>query len=296
MKGIREIRERIKSINSTSQITRAMQLVAAFNMRRAQEKAKKGRSYALLLAEILASLVEHAQDLKHPLLDEREIKCRGILVISTDRGLCGPLNTNLFRLLLDVEPTAKFVSIGRKAKQFLSRSKRDLIADFTISDRANFSEVRVVVEFMLKAYLEGKIDTLEVLFPRFENTLVQTPHLEPLLPLSNLSKELEKLHKRLERDEYDLSLKEDRDMLLEPEANAILAELPEMFIKQEIYQMILEAKACEHSARMVAMKKATENAKDLVKSLKREYNKARQTLITQELLEIAAATASAQSR
>lgn len=292
MKGIRDTKIRIKSVNNTAQITRAMQLVAASKMKRAQENAKSGRSYALLLAEILDSLVDHAQDLEHPLLAEREIKHRGILVISTDKGLCGPLNTNLFRLLVDVEPSAKFVSVGRKAKQFLSRSKRDLMADFEVGDSANFSQVRIIVEFMIKAYLEGTIDTFEVVFSRFENTLIQKPHMESLLPLSKLSEELQALHKRLEVDEYDLPLKDTREMIFEPNAKALLAELPEMYVKQEVYQMILEAKASEHSSRMVAMKTATENANDLVKSLKLEYNKARQAAITQEILEIAAATAS----
>lgn len=291
MKGIREIKDRLKSVNNTEKITKAMQLVAASKMKRAQDKAKEGRSYALLLAEILESLVEHAQELEHPLLETREVKHRGILVVSTDKGLCGPLNTNLFRMLSDIEPTAKYVSVGRKAKQFLSRSKRDLIADFTVSDNCNFSEVRVIVEFMIKAYLEGKIDTLEVAFPRFENTLIQKPCLEHLLPLSDLKEELSSLHKRLETDEYDLPVKDERDMLFEPDAQSILAELPDLYVKQEIYQMILEAKASEQSARMVAMKTATENAKDLAKSLKLEFNKARQSAITQEILEIAAAAA-----
>ena len=195
-------------------------------------------------------------------------------------------------MLTGVETSAKFVSIGRKAKQFLSRSNRNLIADFQVSDPVNFSEVRMVVEFMIKAYIEGEIDTLEVLFPRFENTLIQKPNLEPLLPLTKLSEELKKLHKRLEVDERDLPLKDKREMTFEPNAKAILAELPEMYVKQEVYQMVLEAKASEHSARMVAMKTATENANELSKSLKLEYNKVRQAAITQEILEIAAATAS----
>lgn len=291
MKGIREIKYRIKAVNNTQQITRAMQLVAASKMKRAQEKAKSGRSYALLLGEILNSLIEYGEELQHPLLAERPVKHRGILVFSTDKGLCGPLNTNLFRLLANVEPSTKFITVGRKATQHFSRAKRDLVASFSVSDHCNFSEVRVIVEFMIKSYLEGKIDSVEVAFPRFENTLVQRPYLEPILPLSDLKKELRSLHKRLDRDMYDLPVKDDREMLFEPKGKEILSELLDLYIKQVIFQIILEAKASEQSARMVAMQTATENAKELCRSLKLEYNKARQAAITQEILEIAAAAA-----
>jgi len=292
MKGIREIKGRIKAITSTAKITRAMQLVAASKMKRSQNKAKLGRPYALLLAEILESLLENSTELKHPFIEKREVKHRGILVISTDKGLCGALNSNLFRAIPEIEPSAKFIAIGKKATQYLSRSRRDLLADFSVSDRCNFSEVRPAVEFAIESYKKGEIDTLEVLFPRFINTLSQEPQLESLLPLQNLKKELELLHKRLESDERDKPLYDSRQMHFEPEASAMIAELPAMYIKQEIYQMILEAKASEHSARMVAMKKATDNAKDLVDSLSLEYNKARQAAITQEILEIAAAASS----
>ncbi len=289
MKGIREIKSRIKAVNSTAQITRAMQLVAASKMKRAQDKAKAGRSYALLLAEILQSLVENTEGLEHPLLEERAVKHRGILVLSTDKGLCGPLNTNLFRLLSNVEPSAKFVTVGRKATQHFSRMKVDLIADFSVSDHCNFSEVRVIVEFMIKAYLEGTIDTLEVAFPRFENTLVQVPQIQPILPLSELKNELDKLNKRLKRDISPIQ--DDREILFEPNATGILYDLLDLYVKQIIFQRVLESKASEQSARMVAMKTATENAKELCRSLKLEYNKARQAAITQEILEIAAAAA-----
>lgn len=289
MKGIREIKSRIKAVNSTAQITRAMQLVAASKMKRAQDKAKAGRSYALLLAQILQSLVENTEGLEHPLLEERAVKHRGILVLSTDKGLCGPLNTNLFRLLSNVEPSTKFVTVGRKATQHFSRMKADLIADFSISDHCNFSEVRVIVEFMIKAYLEGTIDTLEVAFPRFENTLVQVPQIQPILPLSELKNELDKLNKRLKRDTP--LIQDDREILFEPNATGILYDLLDLYVKQVIFQRVLESKASEQSARMVAMKTATENAKELCRSLKLEYNKARQAAITQEILEIAAAAA-----
>lgn len=292
MKG-NDIKNRIKAVKSTEQITRAMQLVAAFKMKRAQDQAKIKRPYASLLAQILNSLIEYSEELQHPLLTPREVKHRGILVVATDKGLCGPLNTNLFRLLSNIEPSARFVTIGRKATQYFSRAKRDLIADFSVSDHCLFSEVRVILEFMLNAYLEERIDTLEVAFPKFENTLVQHPHLQSILPLSNLKEQLALLNQRLKQNTSELLIKDEREMLFEPTGKEILSDLINLYVKQEIYQTILEAKASEHSARMVAMKTAAENAKDLGDALKREYNKARQAAITQEILEIAAATASA---
>lgn len=294
MKGIREIKDRIKAVKSTEQITRAMQLVAASKMKKAQDQAKIKRPYSLLIAQLLNSLIEYGEDLVHPLLTPREVKHRGILVVATDKGLCGPLNTNLFRMLSNVEPSTRFVTIGRKATQYFSRAKRDLIADFTVSDHCHFSEVRAILEFMINAYLEERIDTLEVAFPRFENTLVQTPMLRSILPLSDIKLELIALHKRLHPNEPLPTRNDSSEMLFEPEGKEILSELIKLYVKQEIYQTILEAKASEHSARMVAMKTATENAKDLVRSLKLEYNKARQAAITQEILELAAAASSIQ--
>ena len=164
------------------------------------------------------------------------------------------------------------------------------MADFTISDHCTFSEVRVVVEFLIKAYLENKIDTLEIVYPRFVNTLVQESMLVKLLPMQGLEEQLVGVRERLKID-MDAASKDDRELVFEPSQKMILAELPAMFIKHQIYHLILEAKASEHSARMVAMKSATDNAKKMVESLSLEYNKARQAAITQEILEIAAASA-----
>lgn len=293
MPSTKAIRTRIKAVKNTAQITRAMQLVAASKMKRAQDSALAGRSYAVLMAEILASLIHHTENLKHPLLEQREVKTRGILVISTDKGLCGALNANLFKQIIAIKDKAAYVSIGRKGTQFLSRTKRDLLADFPLSDHVRFSEIRTVVEFMIQAYLDGKIDTIEVLYTRYVNTLVQEAQLLNLVPLSSLSHELEELKKRL-KIELAEDPNDEREMIFEPSAAEILNELPALFIKQAIYQVSLEAKASEHSARMVAMKAATDNAKNLVEDLSLEYNKARQAAITQEILELAAASAANQ--
>lgn len=294
MKGIREIRQRIKSVKSTAQITRAMQLVAASKMKKAQQMAIAGRPYAFLMAEIIASVIDQSESVSHPFLQVRPIEKRGILVVATDKGLCGPLNTNLLRQALGFPKNSFFVTIGKKATQFLSRSGFNVAAEFHVSDRASFSEVRIAVDFMIREYLAGKIDTIEVLYTRFINTLSQQTVLQPMLPFVDMRQTLEALRKRLGKDGVSgQSFDDQRDMLFEPSAKAILEALPELFLKQEIYQMVLESKASEHSARMVAMKTATDNAKNLVSDLTLDYNKARQAGITQEILEIAASASQA---
>lgn len=289
MKGIRDIKRRIKSVKNTAQITRAMELVAASKMKRSQQQAVSGRAYTFLLAEIVESIMaQPVEDFKHPLLEPREVKTRGMLLVSTDKGLCGGLNTNLFRRLPTKDEKVKYVTIGRKATNAIARSGRELLADFQISDHANYSEVRLVVEYLAKEYIEGRIDTIEVLFTRFQNTLTQVPMHRSLLPLAGIQQELESIRSRLGIAEKDV-VHDTRQILFEPNAEAILKEIPQLFLKQSIYQMILEAKASEHSARMVAMKSATDNAHNLADALTLEYNKARQAAITQEILEIAAA-------
>jgi F-type H+-transporting ATPase subunit gamma len=290
MKGIREIRRRIKAVKNTAQITKAMQLVASSKMKRAQDASLASRPYALLLSQILKSALHRMHETSHAFFESRPVKKRGILVIATDKGLCGALNGNLFRLINDFKKEeAVFVCIGRKASQYVARTGRDLLADFTVSDKVGYNEVRPIIDFLSQAYLDGKIDTIEVIYPHFINTLRQDPAIDPLVPFQSFESELEKLNQRLgERAENEI--KDDREIVFEPSAHVIINELPPLFLRQQIYQMILSAKASEHSARMVAMKNATDNAKQLVSDLSLEYNKARQAAITQEILEIAAAS------
>ncbi|MGJ3243365.1 MAG: ATP synthase F1 subunit gamma [Opitutales bacterium] len=290
MASLRDIRRRIKSVKNTRQITRAMQLVAASKMKRAQDSALAGRGYTLLLADILNSVLPHIGEIEHPLLQERPVRKRGILVVSTDKGLCGPLNGNLFREIGNIRDDAAFVSVGRKGRQYLGRTRRELLADFTVGDNVAFREVRPVVEFLIQAYEEGTIDTVEVLYSSFVNTLRQEPVLARMLPLDGLEDLTEKVRKIGKTgEEHPAPPKDPREMKFEPSPEAVLHELPALFVKQEIYQILLEAKASEHSARMVAMKAASDNASNLVDDLSLEYNKARQAAITQEILEISAA-------
>jgi hypothetical protein len=175
MASTRDIRRRIKSVKNTRQITKAMELVAASKMKKAQQAALAGRPYAELMADMLAALADRVEEGQHPFLVRREVRTRGIILVTSDKGLCGPLNANLFKLVVDIKTPAKFAAIGRKGAQFLVRTKRDLLADFQVHDRVPFNEVRLVAEFMTKQYLEEVVDTVEIIWPRFRNTLIQVP-------------------------------------------------------------------------------------------------------------------------
>ena len=290
MASTRDIRRRIKSVKNTRQITKAMELVAASKMKKAQQVALGGLPYANLMADMLAALAGQVEESTHPFLVKRDVKVRGILLVTTDKGLCGPLNANLFKLVADVKTPVKYYSIGRKGTQFLARTRRTMVADFQVHDRVPFGEVKVVAEFMVKQYLEGEIDTIEVAYSRFKNTLVQQPTLRPVLPLGTLKDFLD----QLAQDTGTCRIgSDDREVLFEPSATAVLNSLLPFYVNHQFHQLVLSAKASEHSARMVAMKTAKDNATELLGDLTLEYNKARQAAITQEILEIAAASFSA---
>jgi len=287
MASLRDIRRRIKSVKNTRQITKAMELVAASKMKKAQQAALAGRAYASLLAEMLAAVSGRVEESEHPFLARREVKVRGILLVTSDKGLCGPLNANLFKLVTEIKEPAKYVVIGRKGSQFLARTRRNLLADFAVNDRVPFADVKVAAEFLIKQYLDGAVDTVEIIYSHFRNTLVQVPTNLPLLPLENLAAVVADLPK----DAGTVPGKaDDRGILFEPNAATVLESLLPLYVNREIYQHILDAKASEHSSRMVAMKTAKDNATNLIGDLTLEYNKARQAGITQEILEIAAAS------
>jgi F-type H+-transporting ATPase subunit gamma len=286
MASTRDIRRRIKSVKNTRQITKAMELVAASKMKKAQGVALAGRPYTQVMARMLAALANRVEESQHPFLAQRPVKVRGILLVTTDKGLAGPLNANLFKLVTDIKTPAKYYVIGRKGAQFIARTHRDMVADFTVTDRVPFADVKVIVEFMVKQYLEGVIDTIEVIYPRFKNTLIQEPVLRPVLPLASLK---EFVANATADAGGSVPSNDTREILFEPNATQVLEALLPFYVNRHIYQLILSAKASEHSARMVAMKTAKDNATKLLGDLTLEYNKARQAAITQEILEIAAA-------
>ena len=285
MANTQDIRRRIKSIRNTAQITKAMQMVAASKMRRAQQHALSGRPYAALMNKVLVSLQKRTDSTLHPLLHIREIKKELVLIISTDKGLAGALNTNLFREAANFDQAkTSFVVTGKKARQFVARTKRELLADFELKDSPSFVDTKAISKFCTEKFLNREVDKVSVLYTHFINTINQRPVVETLLPISSFD---------LPKGESTEGASEDVDPMLgyvfEPSADVVLDAMLPFYIQHEVFQMILDARASEHSARMVAMKNATDNANQFIKDLTLEYNKMRQAGITTELLEIATA-------
>ena len=284
MASLRDIRRRIKSVKNTAQITKAMQMVAASKMRKAQQAALNGRPYAILLNRVLVSLRNRLEERVHALLEKREVKNELVVVLSTDKGLCGGLNTNLLREVINFDTTTtKFVSVGRKGTQFLARTKRNMIADFPLKEQPTFLETKAISRFLIERFLSGDVDKVTVLYPRFVNTLTQKPTALTLLPITSLEEA------GIQFPDEPPIPEPEGDIIFEPSPEKILDNLLPYYIHFELFQMLLATRASEHSARMVAMKSATDNAKEIVKDLTLEYNKARQASITKELLEITTA-------
>jgi F-type H+-transporting ATPase subunit gamma len=272
-----DIRRRIRSVKNTAQITRAMQMVAASKMRKAQAAALAGRSYEEVLQRVLASLRGRVNPSDHELLDIRPVQRNLVVLISTDKGLCGALNSNLFREIYALDPQkTSFVASGRKGVQFLTRTRRNLVADFPVGEVPEFKEVRAIANFCMEKFVSGEVDQVQVGFSRFVNTLTQTPVLRTLLPIP-----VEELGLQLPA--------QPTEYIFEPDEAGVLSTILPHYLNFELYQEVLDSRAAEHSARMVAMKNATDNAKQLVKDLTLEYNKVRQASITTELLEISTA-------
>jgi F-type H+-transporting ATPase subunit gamma len=287
MPSTRDIRRRIKSVKNTSQITKAMQMVAASKMRKAQQAAIAGRPYATLMNEVLAEVTYHAGDFNHPLLERRAGGKVGVVIVSTDKGLCGALNSNLMREAAQFDKNhTLFISAGRKASQFVARTKRQLAAEFSYKDAPLFSEARAISKFAQDLFLRKEVDRIEILFTNFISTLNQKPEVRTFLPVG----EIKGLTAGVDgHDSTEALLKGATEFLFEPGPEQVLGGLLPHYLNFQVYQILLEAKASEHSARMVAMKNATDNAKQLIKDLTLEYNKLRQSNITRELLEITSA-------
>ena len=270
MANLRDIRRRIKSVKNTAQITRAMQLVAAAKMKKAQDQALAGRDYADLLNQVLVNLKENVGEEAHALLQTREGGKELVLVISTDKGLCGALNTNLGKKVrAEVPKDADIVTVGRKLRNQLGKAGRNMVADFEVKDPVPFADARPIAKFLTKAFLEGGYSKVSVAFSNYINVMRQEPTIVQLLPISTAALG--------EKQDYEGMGKDVLDTLLP------------LYINFQVYQMLVESRASEHSARMVAMKGATDNAKKFIKELTLEYNKLRQAAITAELLEITTA-------
>ena len=280
MAGGREIKTKIKSVQNTRKVTRALEMVSASKIRKAQDLMKASRPYAKMMRQVIGHLARANTEYKHPFLSQRpEVKRVGYIVISTDRGLCGGLNANLFRRILgEVREYQKqnvevdIVAIGQKANAFFKRLKINMVASVGhLGERPQVSQLIGVVKVMLDNYAEGKVDRVFLAYNDFVNTMVQRATLDQLMPLPPAD---------------DIQSRHDWDYLYEPEAVEILKHVMRRYVESLVYQAALENLASEHAARMVAMKAASDNANKLIDSLTLIYNKARQAAITQEISEI----------
>jgi len=287
MPSTRDIRRRIRSVKNTAQITKAMQMVAASKMRRAQQSALASRPYAELLNKVLGQVTAFAGDFNHPLMEVRTVRNRGVILVSSDKGLAGALNGNLMREAAKFDKNSTvFVSAGKKGSQFIARTERKLAAEFTYKDAPLYAEGRAISKFAQELFLKGEVDQVDILFTNFISTLTQKPEVRTLLPVG----ELKAVSDAVEGDQVKALTTGATEFLFEPSPGEVFGALLPHYLNFQVYQILLEAKASEHSARMVAMKNATDNAKQLIKDLTLEYNKLRQSNITRELLEITTAT------
>lgn len=287
MAGAKEIRTQIGSIKNTQKITRAMEMVAAAKMRKAQDRMRASRPYAEKMRTVIGHLALACPQVKHPFMEKRELKSVGYIIVSSDRGLCGGLNNNLFRRLVkDVEKlhaadvAVRYCLVGSKAVAFFSRVGGDVLAQVTqLGELTHIDDLVGTVKVMLDAYTNGEVDEVRIAYNRFVNTMTQQPTVEQLVPLQEADEE--------EADK----LKHHWDYIYEPEAKEVLSDLLARYVESLAYQAVVENGASEQSARMVAMKSASDNAGGLIDELELVYNKARQAAITQEISEIVSGAA-----
>lgn len=281
---VREIRSKIKSVQSTEKITSAMQKVAASKMHRAQERMRASRPFAHQIHEVIAHLAEAALETPHPYLIDRPVKNIGVIVVSSDRGLCGGMNINLFKTLIAFMKEWKEKGVGteicvfgKKAEQFFKVVGGHVVSSITgLGDKPVIQDLVGSVRVMLDAFKEGRIDRLYLVYNQFVNTMTQKPQVEQLIPAPH-----SKIENRKHRWDY----------LYEPNAHSLLDTLLIRYIESLVYQGVVENGACEQAARMIAMKNASDNAQEIIGDLKLMYNKARQAAITRELSEIVAGAA-----
>ncbi len=281
----KEIRTKIKSIQNTKKITRAMEMVAASKMRKAQQRMQASRPYAQKIRAVIGHLAQAHPEYPHPYLQEKGVVKRvGLIVVTSDRGLCGGLNTNLFKLTVaairdwrNKGVEVDLCLIGQKGITFLKRLGNVRASIGHLGDAPSITDLIGSVKVMLDAFDSGEIDRIDVVYNQFVNTMTQKPSIEQLLPV--------------QADVIDNELQHSWDYIYEPDAKEVLTELLVRYIESQVYQGVVENIACEQAARMVAMKAASDNAGDLIDDLKLVYNKARQAAITQEISEIVAGAA-----
>jgi F-type H+-transporting ATPase subunit gamma len=283
MNSPRDLRRRIKSVSSTAQITKAMQMVAASKMRKAQDAALVGRPFVHLIYRVQRAATTRMRNFSHPLLEVRPVRKRAVILVAGDKGLCGALNSNVFRLASQFDPQSTvFITAGRRASQWVARTRRELVAEFAYGDAPQYSEARAIATFARDLFLKKEVDEVRIVATRFVNTLTQEPINVEYLPVGEI-KALRVPGMELEHS----ATTNTPETLFEPNEEFVLGYLLSHYLNIYIYQVLLNAKASEQSARMVSMKNATDNAETLIKDLRLEYNKLRQGNITKELLDIA---------
>jgi F-type H+-transporting ATPase subunit gamma len=277
MANIRLIRRRIKGVQSTAKITRAMEMIATSKMRKAQERGLAGRPYAEKIMQVMADLAALRREGEeiHPLLQSRPVKKIGILHITPDRGMCGGLNTNINRtaanFILEQEVPVSLVTVGRKGRDFMRRFGREIRAEFiNLGDRPGWLDTLPISRIIIDDYTSGEIDRVYLVYPQFISTMVQKPITHQILPV----------------EPAEIPTAQNVDYIYEPGPAQVLEQLLPRFVEMQVYHAILESIASEQSARMVAMRNATESANELIEELTLMYNKARQETITKELLDI----------
>jgi F-type H+-transporting ATPase subunit gamma len=283
MPSTRDLRRRIVSIRGTAQITRAMQMVASSKMRKAQQAAISARPFAKLLYEIQRKVTTRPVDFQDPLQEVRVVRKRAVILVAADKGLCGALNSNVFRLANEFDPdTTVFITAGRKAAQFAAVTRKQLVAEFAYGDEPSYQEAHGIATLARELFVNGDVDQVHIIATRFINTLKQEPTAVEILPVGELKGLRIASMQQAERVALDRS-----DTLFEPNPQAIISAFLPRWLSIFIYLVLLNAKASEQSARMVSMKNATEAAESLIDDLTLEYNRLRQGNITKELLEIA---------
>lgn len=281
MAGAKEIRSKISSINKTRKITRAMEMVAASKMRKTQERMRASKPYANKIYDVVKHIARANSEYRHPFMNEREIKRVGLIIVTSDRGLCGGLNSNLLRESIrsirgwkEQGQEVDVAVIGRKGHAFFKRVGGNIIGSIEhLGDTPGVNDLIGVVKVMVDAYYNGTLDAVHVVYNEFVNTMTQRPLVKPLLPLPKA-------------EEDKTTMGHHWDYIYEPDAKDLLDTLLERYIELQVYQAVVENIACEQAAKMIAMKNATDNAGDLIKEFQLAYNKARQAAITQELAEI----------
>jgi F-type H+-transporting ATPase subunit gamma len=260
-----------------------MQMVAASKMRKAQQAATDSAPFARLLYRIQRAATTRVGDFTHPLLEVRDVRRRAVILIAADKGLCGALNTNVFRLASQFDSASTmFITAGRKAAQFVARTRRQLAAEFAYGDSPRFPEARAIAAFARDLFLKGEVDQVQIVTTRFVNTLTQEPVSMEYLPVGAI-----RGLKVVGAESEETLAADTTETLFEPNAEVLLGYLLGLYLNIYLYYVLLSAKASEQSARMVSMKNATDSAEGLIKDLTLEYNKLRQGNITKELLEIA---------